>query len=62
MYLYNTPGYQSKMGISIGRMTSVPSSVQPLAVGRFSPHVPQTTLCLNHVRRSRLQRVLQQLR
>jgi hypothetical protein len=32
----HTPGYQSKMGIYIGKMTRVPSSVQPLAAGYFS--------------------------
>jgi hypothetical protein len=35
IYLYNTPGYQSKMGIYVGTMASVPSSVQPLAAGCF---------------------------
>jgi hypothetical protein len=36
----HTPEYQSKMGIYIGKMTSVPSSVQPLATGccREPPH------------------------
>jgi hypothetical protein len=35
IYLYNTPGYQSKMGIYIGTLASASSSVQPLAAGSF---------------------------
>jgi hypothetical protein len=35
IYLNDTPGYQSKMGIHMGTMASV-SSVQPLATGCYS--------------------------